>query len=188
MHSARYGTIQLTSHSKKPNTTTKNLLVPPLNGSPLPLPRQAEPKQKLQHEKKNKNKKKTQKCKKKYMLFFRLQSETDLNRVMFSPQTDRMETTNISRTLKCSPEDGEEKHLFCYFVHRLHITSHNLVHSKSIRGERDSRNNTGICTRTSMANIDNKNLQHFVATYRSPSNGLQLPTSPQCNFSHKQHC
>lgn len=46
------------------------------------------------------------------MLCFRAESETDFSRVRFSPQTDRMETRNISRTRKYSPEDGEEKHLF----------------------------------------------------------------------------
>lgn len=56
---------------------------------------------------KREGEKKTEKSK----VFFTLQVITDLEELL-SPQTDRMETRNTSRTLKCSPEDGEENHLF----------------------------------------------------------------------------
>ena len=52
---------------------------------------------------------------------------------LFSPRTDRMETRSISRTLKCSPEDGEENHLFSIYV--IYIkNSHNNSHTVRVIG------------------------------------------------------
>lgn len=51
-----------------------------------------------------------------------------------------METRNISRTLKCFPEDGEENHLFSIYVIDIK-TSHILIHSKDYWGKQDSKDN-----------------------------------------------
>lgn len=64
----------------------------------------------------NRKVKRTEK-KRKYKPFFTRQVINWLLIGLFSPQTDRMETRNISRTRKCFPEDGEENHLFFYLCY-----------------------------------------------------------------------
>ena len=59
---------------------------------------------------------------------------------MLSPQTDRMETRSTSRTLKCSPEDGEENHLFSIHVIYTELSAHSK-HSRGYWGKQDREDN-----------------------------------------------
>lgn len=51
-----------------------------------------------------------------------------------------METRSISRTLKCSPEDGEENHLFSIHVIYTELSAHSK-HSRGYWGKQDREDN-----------------------------------------------
>lgn len=135
LHSKAQGTLSTTDHESQ-QTHNNDPLLHSTEFSPLPLPWQAEPK-KLQHEKRQRKGKRERKEKKRKETVLHIASHKLTFNRLFSPQTDRMETRNISRTRKCFPEDGEENHLFSIYVIYIE-TSHILIHSKGYWGKQDS--------------------------------------------------